>query len=82
MNRRTFIKFLALFPLALRYGGAVSAMPTAADIPPVSGQFVFDGVNGLTFPASSAPGCLPTATRVVKLRALSLFERIFGGMKQ
>lgn len=51
MKRRDFIKFLALLPLALY--AAIGASEGSMDTPePKSAgdtQFVFDGVNGLTF---------------------------------
>jgi hypothetical protein len=77
MNRRTFLQLLLLAVAA-----PFVTLPTQAAAAPVAGQWVFDGVNGLTFPAvAPTRGCVPTATRVVNLRALTFLERLFGGIQ-
>ena len=45
MKRRTFLQLLLLLPFA-RWGRTVTATSAVAS---ANGQFVFDGVNGLTF---------------------------------
>ena len=46
-----------------------------------SGQFVFDEVNGLTFPADTSLRKTPTSARIVRLRGLSFFERLLEVIK-
>jgi len=81
MNRRAFLQLLGFLSIA-RF--VTLPLPAAAEPYDASGgQWVFDGVNGLTFPAVSPVqrGCAPTAARVVRLRALTFLERVFGGVK-
>ena len=71
MKRCAFLQLLMCLPV-LRW---LPASPVQAR-PYTGGQWVFDGVHGLTFPATSGP---PNATRLLNLRALTFFERLFGG---
>lgn len=79
MNRRTFLQIAGLFPFMayLRFPVVVAAAPQAE-----SGQFVFDGVNGLTFPADSViQHREPTRAGVVRFRRVSFLERILEVFK-
>ena len=83
MNRRTFLQLLvvgATAPLWYRSCVQVGGFDRAA------GQFVFDGVNGLTFPAT--PAALPAparhrpnATQITRFRAWTFLEKLLEGHK-
>jgi hypothetical protein len=76
MKRRAFLQLLALLPVM-----PLLRLPLPEVAHSDSTQFVFDGVNGLTFPATVTNGCLPMATRIMNLRALTFLERVLGGVK-
>jgi len=73
MNRRTFLQFIALLPF-VPYVDIAQAPQTT------SGQFVFDGVSGLTFPNSELRNAA-TGMAIIKFRALSFFERLLEVIK-
>jgi hypothetical protein len=77
MKRRTFLQLLAALPFLphLYKHPAQAAKPYDSS----GGQWVFDGVNGLTFPVTTKQGCLPSALTIQNFRALSFLERLFGG---
>ena len=78
MNRRTFLQFLALLPFV---PSLHLPLPELERYDSSGGQWVFDGVNGLTFPATIPVlhKQTPNATRVYNFRALTFFEQLFGG---
>ena len=77
MNRRTFLQlcgFLSVSPfLHLR-------LPEFEPYDSSGGQWVFDCVNGLTFPVSNIKS-KTSRTAIISFRALSFLERLFGGNK-
>jgi len=76
MNRRVFLQLLALLPFV-----RILRLPEAARPRATSGQFVFDGVNGLTFPADALPRKIPNAARIVNFRGLLFPERMLEVIK-
>ena len=76
MNRRAFLHLLALLPFV-----RLPRLPEVARPRATSGQFVFDGVNGLTFPADALLRKTPTSARIVHFRWLSFFERLLEVIK-
>jgi len=76
MNRRTFLQLLALLPFV-----RILRLPEVARPRATSGQFVFDGVNGLAFPADALPRKIPTAARIVNFRGLLFPERMLEVIK-
>lgn len=82
MNRRTFLQLIGLLYIAPLLRLPIPELePERYDSS--GGQWVFDGVNGLTFPAvAGAPlRQTPSATKMRKFRALTFLERLFGGNK-
>jgi hypothetical protein len=77
MTRRTFLRLLLLLPF-LPYIDT-PYIQAAEPYDSSGGQWVFDGVNGLTFPATTKRGCLPSALHARGFRALTFLERLFGG---
>jgi hypothetical protein len=76
MNRRTFLKLLVFLPFAqwLHLPLPIQSEPYDSS----GGQWVFDGVNGLTFPAGTTQK-KTTAATITNFRAVTFLERLFGG---
>ena len=77
MKRRTFIQFLCALSIAQFLH---LPLPTQAEPYDSSGgQWVFDGVNGLTFPVDTTREKFANAARITNFRAVAFLERLFGG---
>ena len=78
-SRRLFLQLCA----ALAFAPVLHLpLPTAPPEPYDSsgGQWVFDEVNGLTFPATPAPHAA-SAVRIRRWRALTFLEKLLGGLQ-
>jgi hypothetical protein len=74
MRRRTFLQLLAFLPCA----PWLSKTPARAEAyDSNAGQWVFDGVHGLTFPATTHKHAPVNAATIARFRAHSFFEQLW-----
>jgi len=78
MNRRTFLQLLGFLSIApVLDWQTTNAEPYDSS----GGQWVFDGVGGLTFPATVTRRATSNAARVQGFHALTFLERLLGGIR-
>ena len=75
MNRRAFLQLAGLVPVS-----ALLRLPLYTPLEE-GGQFVFDGVNGLTFLAEPQLREIASSAGIVRFRRLSFIERLLEGFK-